>query len=422
MKKGLFKYLQSRGLVDASTHENMDELLDKPVHAYLGIDPTADSLHLGHLAGLSVAKWFLDFGHKVTIVIGGATARVGDPSGKSLERPLLEVDQVAQNAESLTQQVKHVLGSSENVTFVDNYDWFKKIDILTFLRDTGKHFRLGVMLAKDSVKNRLYSEEGISFTEFTYQILQAYDFYHLFEQNGVNLQLGGSDQWGNITAGTDLIRKVLKKEALGMTFPLLTRSDGKKFGKSESGAIWLCAEKCPAYELYQYLYRSQDSDVINLLKKLSHVAIEEIETLEKGLAGIVPYQTNTAQKILASSLVEWIHGSSGLKQALELTQGLQPGKDVELDPKELEKLHTLEKGPVIDKSTVIEKKYVDIFAEMTLCSSKSEARRLFENGGAYLNNQKISDVNQKMLLSDLLGNHYLVLAAGKKKKIIVKVN
>lgn len=422
MKTGLFKYLKSRGLVDASTHENMQELLDKPVHAYLGIDPTADSLHLGHLAGLSVAKWFLDFGHKVTIVIGGATARVGDPSGKSLERPLLELNQVADNAEALKKQVKNILGSGDNVLFVDNYDWFKNIDILSFLRDTGKHFRLGVMLSKDSVKNRLYSEEGISFTEFTYQILQAYDFFHLFESSGVNLQLGGSDQWGNITAGTDLIRKVLKKEAMGLTFPLLTRSDGKKFGKSESGAIWLCQEKCPAYELYQYLYRSQDSDVINLLKKLSHVSLEDIENLEKGILGTTSYETNSAQKKLAASIVEWIHGEQGLKQALALTQGLQPGKDVELDPSELAKLHELEKGPLCNKQDILDKKFVDLFAELNLCSSKSEARRLFENGGAYINNQKNSDSNKKVEASDFLGNHYLVLAAGKKKKIILKVN
>lgn len=422
MKTGLFKYLVSRGLVEASTHENMEELLNKPVHAYLGIDPTADSLHLGHLAGLSVAKWFLDYGHKVTIVIGGATARVGDPSGKSLERPLLELDQVAANAEALKKQVKHILGSSKEVNFVDNYDWFKQIDILTFLRDTGKHFRLGVMLSKDSVKNRLYSEEGISFTEFTYQILQAYDFFHLFQESGVNLQLGGSDQWGNITAGTDLIRKVLKKESMGMTFPLLTRSDGKKFGKSESGAIWLASEKCAAYELYQYLYRCLDADVINLLKKLSHVPLEEIEILEKGIAGEVVYQTNAAQKKLASVLVEWIHGAKGLEEALALTQGLQPGKDVELIPSELEKLHKLEKGPSCDKQQILDKKYLDLFAEFHLCSSKSEARRLFENGGAYLNNQKISDLNKKFHIDDLLGNSFLVLAAGKKKKLILKVN
>jgi tyrosyl-tRNA synthetase len=422
MKKGLFKYLKSRGLIEASTLDSLDELLDKPSHVYLGIDPTADSLHLGHLAGLSVAKWFLDYGHKVTILIGGATARVGDPSGKSLERPLLHEDEVSLNAQKLTDQVKSILQGSQNVEFVDNYSWFKNLDILSFLRDVGKHFRLGVMLSKDSVKNRLYSDEGISFTEFTYQILQGYDFFHLFQSSNVNIQIGGSDQWGNITAGTDLIRKVLKKEAYGMTFPLLTRSDGKKFGKSESGAIWLSKEKCAPYELYQYLVRSQDSDVINLLKKLSHLPLEEITQLEEGLAGKIPYETNYAQKKLASSLVQWIHGRKGLDEALVLTEGLKPGQETELNPDDLRKMHDLEKGPVIYKQDILEKKYTDLFFETGLAPSKSEAVRLFKNGGAYLNNIKITDVNQKVASHDLLGQEFLLLAAGKKKKIIIKVN
>ena len=422
MKKGLFEYLKSRGLIEAATSETMDEFLDKPIHAYLGIDPTADSLHLGHLAGLSVAKWFLDYGHQVTIIIGGATARVGDPSGKSLERPLLDLEAIDENTKQLTHQVKSILGSLHNVHFVDNYEWFKKIDVLSFLRDTGKHFRLGVMLSKDSVKNRLYSEEGISFTEFTYQILQAYDFYHLFTEHGVNLQLGGSDQWGNITAGTDLIRKVEKKEVHGLTFPLLTRSDGKKFGKSESGAIWLSEQKCPPYELYQYLYRTADSDVINLLKKLSHVPTEEIAKLEEALNSQHNYEVNSAQKLLASSIVLWLHGQKGLEEAMALTQGLQPGKDTALNPHDLKKWHELENGPTFERQGFLDKKYVDLFFETGLASSKSEATRLFKNGGAYLNNQKISDPNHKAAAADLIGNDFLLLAAGKKKKIIIRVN
>jgi tyrosyl-tRNA synthetase len=400
----------------------MEELLDKPMHAYLGIDPTADSLHLGHLAGISIAKWFLDFGHEVTILIGGATARVGDPSGKSLERPLLSVDEVAENARKLTEQVKNILGHSDKVHFVDNYSWFHSIDILSFLRDTGKHFRLGVMLSKDSVKNRLYSEEGISFTEFTYQILQAYDFYHLFQTAQVNIQLGGSDQWGNITAGTDLIRKVLKKEAFGLTFPLLTRSDGKKFGKSEAGAVWLSKDKCPPYELYQYLYRSQDQDVINLLKKLSHIPITEIENVERGLQGMGEYAANSAQKMLATALVEWLHGKKGLEEALLLTEGLKPGQETELHAEDLKKLHALEKGPILAKENVIDKKLSDLFFETGLVPSKSEATRLIKNGGAYLNNQKVEDINLKISDSNLVGNHFLLLGAGKKKKIIIMVN
>lgn len=422
MKKGLFKFLKQRGLIEAVTCDSPEELLDKPCHCYLGIDPTADSLHLGHLAGISVAKWFLDYGHKVTILIGGATARVGDPSGKSLERPLLDLDQVALNAESLKNQVQAILGQSPNVDFVDNYTWYKQMDILTFLRDVGKHYRLGVMLSKDSVKSRLYSDEGISFTEFSYQILQGYDFFYLFEHKGVNIQLGGSDQWGNITAGTDLIRKVLKKESYGLTFPLLTRSDGKKFGKSESGAIWLSKDKCAPYDFYQYLYRSSDQDVVNLLKKLSHISTEEIEALEQGLRGECDYSVNHAQKVLATTLTTWIHGQSGLEEALELTKNLQPGRETSLDFDDLKKSHELEQGPVFSKVDVIEKKLSDLFFETGLVASKSEASRLIKNGGAYLNNEKIIDPSAKLLSSDLIEDTYALLACGKKKKLIIQVN
>lgn len=421
IKGGLYQYLQSRDLIDASTSDSIGEILNKPQHLYLGIDPTADSLHLGHLAGISVAKWFLDFGHQVTILIGGATARIGDPSGKSLERPLLDTSIIDDNAKKLMEQVKQILGSSTNVHFVDNYSWFKNLDILGFLRDVGKHFRLGVMLAKDSVKTRLYSEEGISFTEFSYQILQGYDFYHLFEKMGCTIQIGGSDQWGNITAGTDLIRKVLRKEAYGITFPLLTRSDGKKFGKSETGAVWLSKEKCSAYELYQYLVRVPDQDVIHLLKKLSHIPTEEIDFFQKGIEGQQAYEPNTAQKKLAEAIVLWIHGQKALDEALKLTEGFKPGQETEISFEMLEKLHVLEKGPTLSKTEFFQKKVVDLFFETGLVPSKSEATRLVKNGGAYLNNQKIQDPLSKIQEVDLVGGTYVLLAQGKKKKLIIKV-
>jgi tyrosyl-tRNA synthetase len=422
IKSGLYRFLKSRDLIDATTSETLVETLDKPQHLYLGIDPTADSLHLGHLAGISVAKWFLDFGHKVTILIGGATARIGDPSGKSLERPLLDTSMIDENAKKLMDQVKSILGSSGNVNFVDNYSWFKNLDVLGFLRDVGKHFRLGVMLSKDSVKTRLYSEEGISFTEFSYQILQGYDFYHLFEKMGCTIQIGGSDQWGNITAGTDLIRKVLKKEAYGLTFPLLTRSDGKKFGKSEAGAIWLSKDKCSAYELYQYLVRVPDLDVINLLKKLSHISSDEIDLLQQGVEGKSEYEPNTAQKKLAEAIVLWIHGKNALDEALKLTEGFKPGQETEITFEMLEKLHVLEKGPSIKKEEAFQKKIVDLFFETGLAPSKSEATRLVKNGGLYLNNKKIEDPLSKLSEQDLVGGTYVLLAQGKKKKLIIKVN
>jgi len=417
MKKGLYDLLVARGLVDNVTSEELKVRIQTPCKLYLGIDPTASSLHLGHLAGLSVAKWFLDYGHSVVILIGGATARVGDPSGKSLERPLLELEEVSSNAQALMDQVKAILGQHAHIEFVDNYDWFSGLNLLNFLRDIGKHFRLGVMLAKDSVKNRLYSEEGISFTEFSYQMLQAYDFLVLFENNGVELQIGGSDQWGNITAGTDLIRKVLKKEAHGLTFPLLTRSDGKKFGKSESGAVWLSKEKGSSFDLYQYLYRVPDADVINLLLKLTHLPLEEIQQLEEGMQGRDP--VNTAQKKLAETLVRWIHSEKGLQEALELTAGLQPGKEGKLEVSDLSKWHALEKGPSFNKEAMLGKKFADLFFEVGLAPSRSEATRLIKNGGAYCNNEKIEDTALKLEPQHLIENQYLLLAAGKKNKRVI---
>jgi tyrosyl-tRNA synthetase len=318
---------------------------------------------------------------------------------------------------ALRSQFENVLGGS--VQIVDNYEWLGNLSLLDFLRDAGKYFRVGVMMAKDSVKQRLQSEEGISFTEFSYQALQGYDFYHLFKQKGVELQLGGSDQWGNLTAGLDLIRKIEGKSAYALTWPLLTRSDGKKFGKSEGGAVWLDEKKFSPYQFYQYLIGIPDADVIKMLKMLTFMPLEEIAELEKSMA-LSSYAPNTAQKKLAEELTKLIHGEEGLKRALMATQGAAPGAQTELSVEVLTEISKEIPHVSLPGSSIEGVRLVDLFVQLGLSSSKSEAQRLIQSGGAYLNNQKLEDPHRKATSSDLIGGRFILLSAGKKKKGLIE--
>lgn len=409
--------LRARGLVEAVTSDELEKRLKTPIRLYLGFDPTADSLHLGHWLGIVLMAWFQKFGHTPVILVGGATARIGDPSGKSVERPLLSEAEIAKNVAALRKQFERVLKAQ----ILDNYEWLGPYSFLNFLRDVGKHFRVGVMLAKESVKARLQSEEGISFTEFSYQILQAYDFYHLCKTQNVELQLGGSDQWGNITAGLELIRKLEGKSAFGLTFPLLTRSDGKKFGKSEGGAVWLDGEKFSPYQFYQYLIAIPDADVIKMLKMLTFVDLAEIDALEKSMSRS-DYIPNTAQKKLAEELTKLVHGEEGLARALTATKGAAPGAETELSVEVLQEIaKEIPHVTLVRSSLDAGLKIVDLFVQLGLASSKSEAHRLIQSGGAYLNNQKIEDPHGKVSSSDLIGSRFLLLAAGKKKKGLIEI-
>lgn len=421
--RNLLDCLQERGLVDAITSEELRQHLEKPLKIYIGFDPTADSLHLGNLVGIIALRWFQKFGHIPIALLGGATGRIGDPSGKSQERPLLDSATIQANVERIRTHFEKVLDFSDTAArpmIVNNDDWFAKIPFVDFLRDVGKHFRVNVMMTKESVKARLNSEEGISFTEFSYQILQAYDFYHLCETEGVVLQMGGSDQWGNITAGIELIRKKAGKTAYGLTFPLLTRSDGKKFGKSEEGAIWLAEDRCSPYQFYQYLYRTLDADVIKLLRMLTFVEMEEIRELEQAMTR-PDYIPNTAQKKLAEELTLLIHGKKGLETALRVTEGASPGQKGALDPETFREI--MKDMPHVDlsKADVVGQRYVDLATKIGLQSSKGEATRLVAQGGAYLNNEKIEDPQLRITTEHLIGGEFLLFAAGKKKKIIVRI-
>jgi tyrosyl-tRNA synthetase len=415
--------LKERGLVDAMTSEELKALTQKPIKIYIGFDPTADSLHLGSLVGIVVLKWFQKFGHTPVVVLGGATGRIGDPSGKSTERPLLDNATIEANISRIRTHFEQILDFKNPKTMpliVNNDDWFAKYPFIDFLRDIGKHFRVNVMLTKDSVKARLESDEGISFTEFSYQILQAYDFYHLYKTHHVVLQAGGSDQWGNITAGTDLVRKLLGETAYGLTFPLLTRSDGKKFGKTEGGAIWLAADRCSPYDFYQYLYRVADSDVIKLMRMLTFMEMDEIHRYEKAMQQ-PDYVPNTAQKKLAEEITRLIHNEEGLQSALRGTQAAAPGHSTELNPDTFHQMMKDMPHVQLAKREVVDRRYIEIAVQTGLATSNGEASRLIAGGGAYLNNERVEDSQQKITESHLIGGEFLLLGAGKKKKILIHV-
>lgn len=416
----LVELLEERGFIDSLTNkEALESLCETPQKVYIGFDPTASSLHLGNLVGIIAMSWFQRYGHTAVAVLGGATGKIGDPSGKSVERPLLTYEELQYNVEEIRKQFERTL-DPQHLEIMNNDTWLSSLNLIDFLRDIGKHFRMGPMLAKDSVKTRIGSEEGMSFTEFTYQIMQGYDFYHLSQEHGVHIQLGGSDQWGNITAGIELTRKLVQKEVYGVTFPLLTRSDGKKFGKSEGGAIWLCPSQCSPYAFYQYLFRIPDADIIRMLKMLTFLSIEEIKGYEAQLSNgeLAP---NTLQRLLAQEVTRFVHGESGVTSAEKVTAALAPGSKAELDGEVIENILGEIPHATLPREAVEGRTYAEIASASGLFQSKSEAVRMIKNGGAYVNNKKIEDVTTPIEASSFIDGLYLLVGAGKKKKQIIKI-
>lgn len=416
--------LRERGFIEAVTSEEIRQMAEKPLKVYCGFDPTADSLHLGNLVAIMGLAWFQRFGHTPVALVGGATGMIGDPSGKSAERQLLDEETIEVNLYGIKSNLEAVLDFQHPTAkpiIVNNFDWFKDVSFIQFLREIGSLFRLGPMLSKDSVKARLQSEEGMSFTEFSYQVLQGYDFLHLHNTYGVTVELGGSDQWGNITAGTDLIRKVVGKPAFGITFPLLTRSDGQKFGKSEKGAIWLSPEKLSSYEFYQYLVRIEDADVIKLMCMLTFMDMAEIRRYEKQMTE-PGYAPRTAQKRLAEEVTRLVHGEEGLKTAIRVTEGIAPGSQTKLDANVLESIAADMPSCQLSMDKVHNRKLIDFLVEIGLQPSKGEARRLIRNGGVYINNEKVEDENFQIDEKSLIDNRLLLLAAGKKNKMLVRIS
>jgi tyrosyl-tRNA synthetase len=362
--------------------------------------------------------WFQKFGHTPVAILGGATGLIGDPSGKSAERNLLDEKTLSHNVSCIDAFLRKILRFSTGPSplILNNYDWLGRFSLIDFLRDVGKQFRIGPMMAKEMVRTRLQSEEGMSYTEFTYQILQSYDFYYLCKNHGVTVQMGASDQWGNITAGIEFNRKLGGDTLYGLTFPLLTRSDGKKFGKSEEGAIWLSSEKLKPYQFYQHLIRVADADVIRLLKMLTFLDMKEIQEIEAGM-----HVPNSAQKRLAEEVTRFVHGEEGLETALRVTSGMNPGSEALLSGGLLETLADDMPSIELLLSEVVGQKYVDIAVKIGLVSSKTEGVKLIKNGGAYLNNERISDPSLVLSSSNLIDDAYLLFSAGKKKRMLVKI-
>lgn len=415
--------LEERGFLDTVTSEELKEKLGRSHKVYCGFDPTSDSLHLGNMVAIMGLAWFQRCGHVPIVLVGGATGMIGDPSGRSQERQLLNEDSIRTNLLGIRKNLESILDLNHPITkpvFVNNFDWFKNFSFIDFLRDVGKYFRVGSMLAKESVRNRMVSEEGISFTEFSYQLLQSYDFFHLNDKYDVSIQLGGSDQWGNITAGCELVRKMTGKTVYGVTFPLMTRSDGQKFGKSEKGAIWLAPEKLAPFDFYQYLIRVSDLDVIKLMCLLTFMEMAEIRSYQSMMQKN-DYVPNTAQKRLAEEVTRLVHGEAGLEIALKVTQGIAPGSETVLDAATLEAIAGDMPSKTELLADIVSMPLVDLLVRVGLQSSKGEARRLLRNGGVYLNNVKIENESVVLQLDDLIEGHLLLLSVGKKNKLLIRI-
>jgi tyrosyl-tRNA synthetase len=421
--KNVIDCLQERGFIDSMTSEDLKNAANLPLKIYCGFDPTADSLHLGNLVPVMGLAWFQKFGHTPYALVGGATGRIGDPSGKSNERNLLDDVTLSKNIRALKKSFEKLLSFKEGPkpVILDNNDWLGSFSLLTFLRDVGKHFRVGSMMAKESVRARLQSEEGLSFTEFSYQILQAYDFHYLNDRYGITVQLGATDQWGNITAGTEFNRKLGGPQLFGLTFPLLTRSDGKKFGKSEEGAIWLSPEKLSPYQFYQHLFRMADADVIRLLKMLTFLPMKDIQEIERSMQE-PNYAPNSAQKRLAEEVTRFVHGQAGLESAQKVTEGMAPGADATLNAEVLMELAKDMPSASLPQNEVLGHKFTDVAVKIQFLASKSEAARLIKNGGAYLNNERITDPMMTISATDLIDGRFLLFSAGKKNRMILSID
>ncbi|CAC6939224.1 TPA: tyrosine--tRNA ligase [Staphylococcus aureus] len=417
MTNVLIEDLKWRGLIYQQTDEQgIEDLLNKEqVTLYCGADPTADSLHIGHLLPFLTLRRFQEHGHRPIVLIGGGTGMIGDPSGKSEERVLQTEEQVDKNIEGISKQMHNIFefGTDHGAVLVNNRDWLGQISLISFLRDYGKHVGVNYMLGKDSIQSRL--EHGISYTEFTYTILQAIDFGHLNRELNCKIQVGGSDQWGNITSGIELMRRMYgQTDAYGLTIPLVTKSDGKKFGKSESGAVWLDAEKTSPYEFYQFWINQSDEDVIKFLKYFTFLGKEEIDRLEQS-KNEAPH-LREAQKTLAEEVTKFIHGEDSLNDAIRISQALFSGDLKSLSAKELKDgFKDVPQVTLSNDTTNI----VEVLIETGISPSKRQAREDVNNGAIYINGERQQDVNYALAPEDKIDGEFTIIRRGKKKYFMV---
>lgn len=417
MTNALIEDLKWRGLIYQQTDEQgIEDLLNKEqVTLYCGADPTADSLHIGHLLPFLTLRRFQEHGHRPIVLIGGGTGMIGDPSGKSEERVLQTEEQVDKNIEGISKQMHNIFefGTDHGAVLVNNRDWLGQISLISFLRDYGKHVGVNYMLGKDSIQSRL--EHGISYTEFTYTILQAIDFGHLNRELNCKIQVGGSDQWGNITSGIELMRRMYgQTDAYGLTIPLVTKSDGKKFGKSESGAVWLDAEKTSPYEFYQFWINQSDEDVIKFLKYFTFLGKEEIDRLEQS-KNEAPH-LREAQKTLAEEVTKFIHGEDALNDAIRISQALFSGDLKSLSAKELKDGFRDVPQVILSNDTT---NIVEVLIETGISPSKRQAREDVNNGAIYINGERQQDVNYALAPEDKIDSEFTIIRRGKKKYFMV---
>jgi tyrosyl-tRNA synthetase len=423
MATNAFEELKWRGLIYDFV-EGVQERLLRPVVVYNGFDATADSLHVGHMVPLLALARLQRFGHHPIALAGGGTSMIGDPSGKSAERQLLSYEQIEANVEAIKVQLAQFLDfevKTNPARVMNNATWLTRLNLIEFLRDTGKHFTINTMMAKDSVKTRLDREEGISFTEFSYMLLQSYDYLHLHETENCDLQTGGSDQWGNITAGVELIRRVKGEAVFAMVYPLITKADGSKFGKTESGSVWLSAKRTSPYRFYQFWMNTSDKDAANYLKIFTFLDLPTIQELTEVIE--TQPEQRQAQRVLAREMTRTLHGQTALEKAEQASQALFGGEISGLSAAEIQDIFAevpscdLPASEIADHAMTI----VDLLTISSVAKSKGEARRSISEGGIYLNNRRVNDVNQAISLADSIEGQFLVLRKGRKSYCLVKV-
>jgi tyrosyl-tRNA synthetase len=420
----LIEELRWRGMIQDIMPGTEEQLKKEMTTAYIGFDPTADSLHIGSLVPILLLVHFQKAGHKPIALVGGATGMIGDPSGKSQERNLLDENTLNKNIAGVKAQLEKFLdfdpAKANAAEMANNYDWFKNISFIDFLRDTGKHITINYMMAKDSVKKRIESEVGLSYTEFAYQLMQGYDFYWLYENKNCKLQMGGSDQWGNITTGTELIRRKANGEAFAFTCPLIKKADGTKFGKTEQGNIWLDASKTTAYQFYQFWLNASDADAEGWIKIFTFLEKEVVD-------GLIAAHTadpgkRILQKRLAEEVTNFVHGEEALKEAIATTEKLFANQTASAESLSVEDLEAMEGVVKFDFPSDKLQEGIDVvsfLAETTIFPSKGEARKTVQGGGVSINRKKVETIDMKIDTSLLLHSKYLLVQKGKKNYYLV---